>query len=45
MSESPPGKVGEILIIIKWEEEENIKGTVRVCVQKKKKEKQEVSEL
>ena len=40
MSESPPEKVGEILIIIEWEEAENVKGTVKsFFVQKKKKKK------
>ena len=40
MSESPPEKVGEILIIIAWEEAENVKGTVKsFFVQKKKKKR------
>lgn len=45
MSESPPEKVGEILIIIEWEEAENVKGTVKSFFVQKKKKKKEVSEL
>ena len=48
MSESPPEKVGEILIIIEWEEAENVKGTVKsffaLKKQRTKKNKEEVAE-